>query len=78
MCCMSALQIQMWCLQNVKSILQECYGDAEAVTDELVDFILKPGLQVCPAGNHVPTYRVPCFLYKTKENNSCQMNALEM
>ncbi|CAL8471802.1 g11344 [Coccomyxa elongata] len=31
--------------QNVKSILQECYGDAEAVTDELVDFILKPGLQ---------------------------------
>lgn len=32
--------------QNVKSILQECYGNADAVTDELVDFILKPGLQV--------------------------------
>ncbi len=32
--------------QNVKSILQECYGNADAVTDELIDYILKPGLQV--------------------------------
>lgn len=39
----------MWDVQNVKSILQECYGDSEAVTDELVDYILKPGLQVFPA-----------------------------
>ncbi|KAK9905695.1 hypothetical protein WJX75_004737 [Coccomyxa subellipsoidea] len=31
--------------QNVKSILQECYGNSEAVTDELVDYILKPGLE---------------------------------
>lgn len=27
-------------------MLRECYGDKDAVTDELVDFILKPGLEV--------------------------------
>jgi hypothetical protein len=32
--------------QNVKSILQECYGDPAAVTEELVELILKPGLEV--------------------------------
>ncbi|KAK9821095.1 hypothetical protein WJX81_001836 [Elliptochloris bilobata] len=29
---------------TVKSILQQCYGDKSAVTDELVDDILQPGL----------------------------------
>ena len=33
-------------VQAVKNVLRECYGDKEAVTDELVDFILKPGLEV--------------------------------
>lgn len=36
----------MFVAQNIKSILQECYGNPEAVTEELVDCILKPGLQV--------------------------------
>lgn len=31
--------------QGVKSVLQQCYGDRSAVTDELVDVILTPGLQ---------------------------------
>ena len=31
-------------LQTVKSILQQCYGDKSAVTDELVADILQPGL----------------------------------
>lgn len=36
-----------WCqLQAVRNVLRECYGDKDAVTDELVDFILKPGLEV--------------------------------
>ncbi|CAM9297733.1 unnamed protein product, partial [Chrysoparadoxa australica] len=30
--------------KTVKSILQQCYGDPNTVTDELVDLILKPGL----------------------------------
>lgn len=30
--------------QTVKSILQQCYGDKSAVTDELVADILQPGL----------------------------------
>ena len=34
------------CLQSIKSVLQECYGNKDAVTDELVDCILKPGLTV--------------------------------
>jgi hypothetical protein len=29
---------------TVKNILQQCYGDPNTVTDELVDVILKPGL----------------------------------
>ena len=29
----------------VKNVLRQCYGDAGAVTDELVDVILTPGLQ---------------------------------
>ena len=33
-------------MQNIKSVLQECYGNKEAVTAELVDYILKPGLEV--------------------------------
>ena len=33
-------------MQAIKSVLQECYGNKEAVTDELVDCILKPGLTV--------------------------------
>ena len=32
--------------QNIKSILQECYANTEAVTEELVEYILKPGLEV--------------------------------
>lgn len=32
-------------LQGVRSVLQQCYGDPAAVTDELVDLILSPGLQ---------------------------------
>eukprot|EP00884_Botryococcus_braunii_P007381 jgi/Botrbrau1/16644/Bobra.0068s0061.1 len=31
--------------QTVRSILQQCYGDPETVTDDLVEVILKPGLQ---------------------------------
>jgi len=31
--------------QTVKNILKEAYGNPDAVTDELVDVILKPGLQ---------------------------------
>lgn len=31
--------------QSVRSVLRQCYGDAAAVTDELVDAILTPGLQ---------------------------------
>jgi pimeloyl-ACP methyl ester carboxylesterase len=31
--------------QGVASVLKQCYGDAAAVTDELVDVILTPGLQ---------------------------------
>lgn len=30
---------------SVKNVLQQCYGDKSAVDDELVDVILKPGLQ---------------------------------
>ncbi len=30
---------------NVRAVLREAYGDASAVTDELVDVILQPGLQ---------------------------------
>lgn len=29
----------------MKSVLQQCYGDPAAVTDELVEAILTPGLQ---------------------------------
>ena len=32
-------------LQAVRNILQQCYANPNAVTDELVDVILKPGLQ---------------------------------
>ena len=35
-------------MQNIKSVLQECYGNKAAVTSELVDYILKPGLEVRP------------------------------
>lgn len=31
--------------RGVRSVLQQCYGDPAAVTDELVDLILSPGLQ---------------------------------
>ena len=37
---------QQACLQAVKSVLQEAYGDKGAVTDELVQCILQPGLEV--------------------------------
>ena len=37
---------QQTCLQAVKSVLQEAYGDKAAVTDELVQCILQPGLEV--------------------------------
>ena len=33
-------------LQAVKSVLLEAYGDKGAVTDELVQCILQPGLEV--------------------------------
>lgn len=32
--------------QAVRNVLRECYGDKNAVDDELVDYILKPGLEV--------------------------------
>ena len=32
-------------MQTVRNVLMEAYGRKEAVTDELVDVILKPGLQ---------------------------------
>lgn len=35
------------CLQTVKNVLAECYGDKGEVSDELVDYILTPGLEVC-------------------------------
>ena len=31
--------------QTIKTTLEQCYGDKSAVTDELVDAILKPGLE---------------------------------
>ncbi|KAI3430275.1 hypothetical protein D9Q98_004871 [Chlorella vulgaris] len=31
--------------KGVRNVLRQCYGDPAAVTDELVDMILKPGLQ---------------------------------
>ena len=37
---------QQACLQAVKSVLLEAYGDKGAVTDELVQCILQPGLEV--------------------------------
>ena len=43
----NAAELVIHLAQNIKSVLQECYGDKEAVTDELVDCILKPGLEVC-------------------------------
>ena len=36
---------RLLCLQGVKSVLQQCYGDPAQVTDELVEAILTPGLQ---------------------------------
>lgn len=46
-----------FCTQAIKSVLQECYGNKEAVTDELVDCILKPGLEVrhilCPVSSEL-------------------------
>lgn len=39
------LELFVLVLQTVKSILCEAYGDTSAVTDELVECILKPGLQ---------------------------------
>ncbi len=33
--------------RNIRSILRECYVRQEAVTEELVDYILRPGLEVC-------------------------------
>ena len=35
-----------WCLQGVKNVLSQAYADATQVTDELVECILQPGLQV--------------------------------
>lgn len=32
-------------MQGVKNVLRQCYGNPAAVTDELVDLILTPGLQ---------------------------------
>ena len=37
--------IDIW-LQGVKNVLSQAYADATQVTDELVDCILQPGLQV--------------------------------
>lgn len=34
-----------WRLQSVKNVLQQCYANPAAVTDELVECILRPGLQ---------------------------------
>ncbi|CAM9686978.1 unnamed protein product [Phaeothamnion confervicola] len=31
--------------EAVRNVLRQCYGDAAAVTDELVDAILRPGLE---------------------------------
>ena len=42
----NAAELVVHLAQNIKSVLQECYGDKDAVTDELVDCILKPGLEV--------------------------------
>lgn len=36
-------------LQGVRNVLSQAYADANQVTDELVDCILQPGLQVSPA-----------------------------
>lgn len=33
-------------LQGVKNVLSQAYADASQVTDELVDCILQPGLEV--------------------------------
>lgn len=43
----NAAELVVHLAQNIKSVLRECYGDKEAVTDELVDCILKPGLEAC-------------------------------
>ncbi len=38
--------LQLHVYQGVKNVLQQCYCDKSAVTDELVQAILKPGLEV--------------------------------
>lgn len=45
-------RLDNWCLQGVKNVLSQAYADATQVTDELVDCILQPGLQVNLALEH--------------------------
>ena len=41
-------------MQGVKNVLSQAYADATQVTDELVDCILQPGLQVSFAEHAMP------------------------
>ena len=41
-------------LQAVRNILRECYGNKDAVDEELVNAILKPGLLVRRCLHHSP------------------------
>lgn len=53
----------MLMLQGVKSVLSQAYADSTQVTDELVECILQPGLQVyvVPAiNNHM---RCPAWTF---------------
>lgn len=38
--------MRLYLQQAVRNVLRECYGNKDAVTDELVAAILKPGQQV--------------------------------
>ena len=41
-------------MQAVKNILSQAYADSTQVTDELVECILQPGLQVWLLGSYCP------------------------
>ena len=46
MCECSAVKWGCMAVQAVRNILRECYGNKNAVDEELVNAILKPGLLV--------------------------------
>ena len=53
--------------KTVKNILKEAYGNPDAVTDELVDVILKPGLQ--PGAAEAGVSSTSLVLYSLRLNS---------